>query len=178
MYIYIQLKKYDDAEKLLLIKIREGNADINDFYFTAYALLMKNNFEKAICFTRKALEIDSQNQPTLNLLGYCLIETANFEEAENALFNALEDKQTKPYSLNNLGYLKIITNRLEEGFELIEESLQLDASNGYAYLNRGIYYFKKEQFALAKKDLDKANDLEKDILHLNEWMQKLADKIA
>lgn len=172
--IYINLKRYEEIEKLIIPKIENNIADVNDFYFFGYALIMKKDFEKAIYFAQHALTIEEENEPALNMLGYCLIEIGHLEEAEPHLFKVSGNNgKVKPFALNNLGYIKLMQEDLESGITLIDKSLAIDKTNSYTYRNRGIYYFKKEKFILAKQDFEKAKELEPNTLHLDEWMKKL-----
>jgi len=130
------------------------------------------NYESSISYAKKALKYVDQDQVELQMIyndiGYTYSKMKQFTNAEFYLRKAIELDATEPFQLNNLGFVLACTGKVVEGFKLINESIQLNEFNSYAYKNRAKVYLLNGNIELAKKDLLLAQKLDYKIDYDNE----------
>jgi len=125
----------------------------------------KKEFDKAILFYKKFIEISGLDKKILILLGNAYYETKKFREAENAYKKALTLDPTYPRAHFNLGVLYEQANEPNKAIEAYKKATESDASFAEAYANLGDLYN-------AAKDFDKAVMYYKKALEINGNLQE------
>lgn len=119
-----------------------------------YASMEK--YKEALKDYNWVLEKDPKDAATYIRRGYVYMESAEYENAISDFSNALkEDDYYKPYALNNRGNCKRLQKDFEAALEDINQSLAIDSTNAWAYLNRALVYAdqKKPKTAFAEMTL-------------------------
>jgi tetratricopeptide (TPR) repeat protein len=148
--IYLQDKKYSDAEKVLLRAETKRSDNIGD--------LERLKFQRAAIYEKQR----------------------DFERAESLLKEILKENPNNAVALNYIGYMLADRGaRLEEAVRYVKEALALDPRNG-AYLDSlGWAFFKLNDMENAEKYLLEADQLVKNdptiVDHLGDLYFKTGD---
>lgn len=113
----------------------------------------EKKYKEAKADFEKALQINPTQAYGLNNMSMIMGREANYTQALNFVNKAIEQIPSSAVFKNNKGYFLLMLNQLDEAKAEIESSLRLDDTNGWALRNRGIYYLKTKQTALALADL-------------------------
>lgn len=120
--------------KRILLRSQDTKTQYLAAYYTAEALRGDRQFDKALTYARRAIELAEAldegpaHAASANLVGLLAIRSCEFGEAERAFGAALEHyKGTDGYHQimaaqvrDNLGYVHMCDGRLEEGLRLCE----------------------------------------------------------
>lgn len=151
------LKEMENA----LVQVSEKNQDPDEFKISAELAYRAGEFEKALEFYSKAINLDKNNPDLLMARSVVYIKTKNYEQAVKDLRNALqyvkEDRESKVRY--ELGKAYLIDWKLKEAIEQFDKTLELTPDNGLAYANRGVAHKEIGNLKKSEKDLKKALEL-------------------
>ncbi len=142
-------------------QVSEKNQDPAEFKISAEAAYRAGEFQKAIEFYSKAINLDKNNPDLLMARSEVYIKTKNYEQAVKDLRNALQyvkkDKESKVRY--ELGKAYLINWKLKQAIEQFDKTLELTPDNGLAYANRGVAHKEIGHLKKSEKDLEKALEL-------------------
>ncbi|MFQ6050729.1 MAG: tetratricopeptide repeat protein [Candidatus Hydrothermarchaeota archaeon] len=121
--------KVEDVEK--------KGIDANKLYERGMSFFKLGEYENAIEFFDRALEIDSNFKLALNNKGACLIMLGRFDEAVKCYNQLLELSPDHVLALSNKGFCLTKLGKYEEAIELFDRILEIDPNNYLAWINRG-----------------------------------------
>lgn len=174
---HLQNKNYEDAKRLSEEFALTDKMTSDDFYSMALAYSQLGLHEKAMETYDKSLQMNPENQSSLNNKGYTLNLLNRFEEAIHFFDKAIEIDKGSAYSYNNRGLSKIKIGNDEDGLRDINHSLELDKNNSYAYRNLGIYHLDKGEADQALQLFTKAKELDKSTHMIDELIAEAQRQI-
>ncbi|MGZ5255768.1 MAG: tetratricopeptide repeat protein, partial [Flavitalea sp.] len=177
---YLQDKNYAKVKELSDVFVLTGKMNSDDFSNMAFSYSEIGYNDEALKLYDDSLQLNPDNNYSLNNKGYTLNHIGKFEEAIPLFDKAIELDQNFAYSYNNRGLAKIKLGQTEEGLKDISHSFELEPNNSYGYRNLGIYHFDRNEFDEALRLFTKARELD-DTTHLiddllNETRLKLTEK--
>ena len=126
------------------------------------------NFDKAIQYYKKAMEISPKNSEIPYYIGYLYSEQQKWNEAEAYLKKSLtlnpegEAKNLLPYVLQNFTLAEyndavnlFEANQFESALTKFNEVLKKEVNNAFAYYYRGLIYDEQKKYKLAYADYNK-----------------------
>ena len=127
-----------------------------------------NNFDEAINYYKKAMEISSKNAEIPYYIGYLYSEQQKWKDAESFLKKSIslnpesEAKNLLPYVMQNFAladYNEAVNlfekNQYESALTKFNEVLNKDSNNVFAYYYRGLIYDEQKKYNLAINDYNK-----------------------
>lgn len=138
------------------------NQDPLNYYALSYKAAAHCDLKKyndAAYFYQLLVENYADNSDVYNGLGFCQIYTNELEKAKKNFLRSIKLDPDYAYPYDNLGYVCYLEKDYTEAMRLIEESIQLDLSNSWAYKNRALVYIALGKKAEAKADLLHALEL-------------------
>jgi tetratricopeptide (TPR) repeat protein len=160
---YLQLKSYSKAREPLHFLLTIDPKSIPAFRFIASSYLRQKNYDSAVVYFSKALEIDPVDFISYYDRGISRSYTKDEEGAKNDIEYAMKlDTATKEIGYNNLGYfLKLEKGKYAEAITFFNEAIKLDPVFAYAFSNRGLAKFKLGDPEAALADLKQSLKLDK-----------------
>lgn len=133
----IERKKIENNLSSLQNKIRNNNAEADDYYELGSIYLSKKLFDQAIMQFRYALQIwkseDFEGISNLyNTIGFTYAETEQYELAIYYYKEALKNNTGYTVALNNLGYAYEKKKMLNEAFTAYKEVIEKEPDNEIA----------------------------------------------
>lgn len=130
-----------------------------------YAILaeiasMQDNRREAKEYALKALDIDPQNEVSLQLLSHLMYEEQEYEKAASYLERL---RQKRPFDLQVLYYLAEVYDQIDDEDRLMDvyrRIVQIDPDLVDAHLNLGYLFIKRGAFSEARKHYEKAIELD------------------
>ncbi|RVU02415.1 tetratricopeptide repeat protein [Mucilaginibacter limnophilus] len=156
-------KEFNKAKNHLNVIASHFTLKPTDYATLGYVNSMLQNKQFAIENYELCLKYDPTNVICLNNVGLEYTETNRYKEAEKYLKFAIDIQPDFWSAYAILGYCKILQNQLDEGKALIEKSISMDTMYSYAYKALGLYYIKTGDTLEAKKQLDKAREIDNTI---------------
>lgn len=154
--LYVLTNQNDKAFEFLWDLCHHNQTDIQLLTNLSACAIYTQRFDEAEWALNKILDIDKKNIMGLTNLGLCKSEKQDYKGAIRCYNRSLRI-QLDAYPLNNRGYAYYMLGKYDEALKDINLSLQLDASNSYAYKNRALVYFKLQK-SEACNDLQTAID--------------------
>ena len=102
---YLQLQKFEDSKKIFAEALNINPGCFNCLYGLSYSNYALNQFEVAIEYANKVLEIDRRTVNTLIILGLSYRSTKKYDEAEKILVEAKSLDKNNPDISWNLALL-------------------------------------------------------------------------
>lgn len=102
------------------------------------ALFSKKEFGAALQAYNKALALDRMNFSARLNRGALLVDMQKLNEAKNDFEEIIAEKPNNSFAYNNLASIAIKNKDYKTAVELTSRAIELDASNGPAYYNRGV----------------------------------------
>ncbi|MCC5916022.1 MAG: tetratricopeptide repeat protein [Cryomorphaceae bacterium] len=168
---FLQVKNFKQAKDLSNEFIMFGKMNSDDFSNAGISYSKLGFHDKAVEFYDKSLELNPNNNYSLNNKGFTLNLLNKFEEAIPLFDKAIEVDKTLAYPYNNRGLAKIKMGKVEEGLEDINYSFKLDKNNAYGYRNLGIYHLDKGEYSKALELFRKAKELDSSTHMINELIR-------
>ena len=144
----VKLNKNDEAISYLEQCVAKHPNFIVAYNNLAFRLMEKANYSQAIATNDKALTRIQQLKK--NDKGLTQV-SEKIQVANNDLLI--------PMIYNNRGYAKYKLGNYNDALTDVNYSIQLDATNSYAYRNRALIYIAQNKISLACSDIQKAIDL-------------------
>ena len=138
-------KSSDDAE--ILINIANG-------YF------MLKDMNRAMSFLEEAMSMDAEEPNIYNTLALIEIskEQPNYEIALQHVNQALKLESNNPFFFNNRAFIYLMTDELMKAQEDLRLAIMGAPENAWAYRNRGILLYKREDYAAAIRNFQLSED--------------------
>ncbi|WP_157807349.1 tetratricopeptide repeat protein [Hymenobacter chitinivorans] len=119
-----------------------------------------NELDAAFACYEQALQLDPANSFALNNRGYTHNRAGQYAQAVPDFRRALELNPGFAYAHANLGLALLMLGETDEGLGHVRYSLRLDDQNAYAYRNLGIYHLQRGELEEARRQLDRAWELD------------------
>jgi tetratricopeptide (TPR) repeat protein len=153
--VYLQGKKYSDAEKVLR-KAEEKNLDNPDRERLKFQLASvyerQKDFDRAESVFKELLKENPKNANVLNYIGYMLADRGvRLQEAVQYVKEALELEPNNPAYLDSLGWAFFKLNDLENAEKYLLQAVGMTKNDPTMYDHLGDLYYKTG-------DLQKAAD--------------------
>ena len=126
------------------------------------------DFENAIVYYKKAMEISPKNAEIPYYIGYLYSEQQKWKDAENYLKKSIalnpecEAKNLLPYVMQNFTLTEyndavnlFEKNQFESALTKFNEVLSKESNNAFAYYYRGLIYDEQKKYNLAMNDYKK-----------------------
>jgi len=172
IYISEQLHEFQKVIDLSTEAIEIDETETSVWLTRASARERMQDYELAIKDGLKAISLSRNDEIYLQLayndLGYTYLKKGDYLNAELYLRKAIEVDETEPLQYNNLGLVLALCGKVDEGLKYINHSINIDHLNSYAYKNRAKVYLMKGNKNKARKDLEKAKDMDYHIDYDNE----------
>lgn len=140
--LYVLTNQNDKAfEFLWNLCYNQNQIDIQLLTNLSACSIYTQRLDQAEWALNKILSIDKKNIMGLTNLGLCKSEKQDYKGAIQCYNKSLRI-HIDAYPLNNRGYAYYMLGKYDKALKDINHSLQLDASNSYAYKNRALVYFK------------------------------------
>ena len=139
--LYVLTNQNDKAFEFLWDLCHQNQTDVQLLTNLSACAIYTQRLDQAEWALNKILSVDRKNIMGLTNLGLCKSEKQDYKGAIQCYNKSLRI-QTDAYPLNNRGYAYYKLGKYEKALKDINHSLQLDASNSYAYKNRALVYFK------------------------------------
>lgn len=143
------------------------------------------DFNKAVEFYAKAIELDKNYSTAYNNRGSAYDEINQYESAIKDFTAALEIEPENAVTLNNLGLAYEHSGLIEKAIETYTKSIAIQPRNAITFTNRGSAYSDKGMLDKALEDLNKAVELNPKLAEayahragVHEQMEKLEDAVA
>ncbi len=169
--IYEEAGRLAEAESALRQAIEADSGNARYHFRLGVVLDKQNNKTASIEAMRKVIALDPKNANALNYLGYTYADLGeNLDEAEQLILEAMKVKPDDGYITDSLGWVYYKKGNYHRAMELLKKAAELVPGDpailehiGDTYLKLGdkANALKSYQKALAKKDKDKAELIEK-----------------
>ncbi len=144
---FSQAKSKSDNDAEILINIANG-------YF------MLKDMDRAIQLLEEAKSLDSTEPNIYNTLALIEISkpTPDYSIALENVNQALKLESNNPFFFNNRAFIYLMTEELMKAQEDIRLAIMGAPENAWAYRNRGILLYKREDYAAAIRNFQLAED--------------------
>lgn len=171
----VYLKKYKAADADFQEIFKQKSVGIRTYINAGALYEQMKQYDKAIRYYKKGLEVSPNNPGIMNNIGYTYVVMKEFKKAEEWFTKLLKLVPNMSYAWSNMGYIKIMTQRMAEGKQNLEKAIELMPNNAFAYKYLAIYYIKKKQKDKTCQSLKKANELGYSVMFdnaVNELLKK------
>lgn len=163
----IEEKQFLLAEQLLNNFLSLYPNDRDGLYLLGIVFQKREEFEKAIYYYRKCLEIDSNNSEILNNIGLSLMGMRLFEKAIEIFKIALEISPQDAKLHNNLAILFDYTGQFEQAIKTFFKAVEIETDYIDAYQNLAHTYSNLGEFEKAEYYNEKVLSLQPDSVDAN-----------
>lgn len=165
----IMVQQYDSAlvyvDKLFAI----DSIDMGAVHNSIIIFIEKKEFAKAEQYLKWYTKLAKENITPIYLYVWYYIHTDKYKEAIAMADEMIKVNKHPDGSLySNKAYAHYKLGELDKAEEAINTSIQLDATNSYAYKNRALIYIAQKKFADACEDLRTATELNYQVPYGNE----------
>jgi Tfp pilus assembly protein PilF len=129
----------------------QSRAKRDEFLYAARDYEADKNYDQAMHYYKKALELDRRNYMVMSNISGILINLGLYEEATKYSRDALGIRKDYVPSLVNLGISLVQSGKIAEGRDYLLKARSLDASNRNANLNLALLYEKIADYGQAQK---------------------------
>jgi Tfp pilus assembly protein PilF len=137
----------------------QAREDRDSILYSARSYDAARDYEQALYYYKKALEMDPKNYAVMNNLAGTLIRKGNFEEAIRYARDALVLKKDYAPAIINMGIAHIQLGKVQDGRHYLTAALALDPSNKSALLNLALLFETLKEFADAQRLYEKLAEL-------------------
>lgn len=134
-------------------------AERDEFLYAARNFEATKDYDQALRYYKKALELDRQNYLVMSNVASILIMKASFKEAAGYARAALTVNKDHVPSLVNLGISSIQLGNVEDGNSSLLKALSLEPTNRYALLNLALLCERQNNYDDAKRMYLKLSEL-------------------
>ena len=152
----------EESEKILTLVYDKIKDDTNVIFTLANIYFAKNEYEKAIEFYEKSLQIEPKDHSSLNNVGLAYNNIGRFEKAIECYQKALEIKSDKYISFYNMGNAYRNIGAFEEAIKFYEKTLEIKPDYYEVLNNLGTTYEKLSQHEKAIENYHKALEIKSD----------------
>ena len=146
--------------------------DADDYANAGLIYASLENYEPAIAFYKRSLEMEPNHRYSLNNFGFALNNIEEYDSAILLLDRAIQLDPLFTYAYNNRGFAKIMLGKHEDGLDDINHSFQLDTDNAYSHRNLGVYYLETKKYQKALDSFEKAKQIDGATLQIDQYIEK------
>lgn len=157
-----QRGKYEEA-LLYVEKITEKHRNSELYNEKGCILISLNRHEEGIEALNTAIEIDSRVDSSYNNLSWAYNELGEYEKALKYIDKSLSMDDNSSNEYVNKGNALYGLSRYQEAIKYYELAIEKNPSNSFGYYGRGISYYELGQYKKAIDDINKSNELDKEI---------------
>jgi tetratricopeptide (TPR) repeat protein len=174
--IYERSKKFVEAQSIIDSALKRFPDD-ERVYFIQGALFEKQNkvadAERAF---RKAIELDANNAPALNYLGYMLADrNLKLDEALTLIKKAVDLDRAQGAYLDSLGWVYFRLNDLNSAEQFLKKAVLFVSTDSDVHDHLGELYFKQGRYEDARTEWTKSLQLAEDQEDAQKIRKKLDD---
>ena len=134
-YCYFQIKEYLNAEKDYLKALSLPNKAVDLLYDNLSLLYYEmNNYEKAIEYASKRIELNPKNHVPYIDRGLCYRKLKNYTAAEKDFDKSLELKPDFFRAFGYRAFLFLELSQFNKSFEDASKSIKINPKYGYGYI--------------------------------------------
>lgn len=176
--IHFQFQQYALAEasftEALMRDDTNGEAYINRGTVRFYV----NKPAAARADLEQGLKLNPEEGNAWNTLALVESSQGDHSKALTLINRALEIAPNEAYFINNRGYIYLLLDSLDKGVADIDASLLRDPQNTWAYRNKGIYFYKTENYQEALRLLQQSEALDGQLAEVHLWLGKVYLKLG
>ena len=154
--------KLDEAEKILSVVHKNREKDLEAIGTLGNICYEKKEYQKAIEYYEKALEIKPDKHEALNNMGVAYRNMGNHEKAIESYKKALEIKPDKHEALYNMGNTYDDLGNHEKAIESYKKALEIKPDKDEALNNMGVAYGNMADYKKAIECYEKALEIKPD----------------
>jgi len=136
--VLLRAKKWDEALSTTQEALAKGFSTDDLYIGQALALYELNAYDECMELCKRQWNTPRYSADACNLIGFTLSRINDHKLAIEYFDKALLIQPDYAFALDNKGYSLFRTGAVEAGVHLINESLQIDKGNSYAYRNLAI----------------------------------------
>ena len=160
--LQLQIKgKFKEAQKFYLELIRKNIYSDKLFFFTGTSFLQTNEYDKAIKFLNKSIELNPNISEAYNNKGIALTKIQKFEESVENYNKAIDIKKDFFDAYLNKGISLRNIKNYKESIDCFKTCIKLKPNDPKIYNNLGNSYREIKNYELAIKFYGKALQLDK-----------------
>ncbi len=164
--IYLKKGITDEAIKRFEDALTLSPNDINLMSTLGSLYLKSKDYDRAIDYFNKVLEVDKKYSKSLMGLASIIQQNGNFEEAYNLLSMGYSSNNNSAYLWNNLGLWFFAKEKKIFAATCLKRALYLAPFEWYISFNLGLVYLKNEQYVTAFVHMNTAANLSKNQPHV------------
>ena len=161
-FVLYKLKRYDEAEKLCLDKLKKNKNDISFLNILGLIYFTGKNYLKSEKILKKANTIDKNNTSILNSLGRLYHERRDSKNAEKYFLEAYKLNKTSYEIINNLAGFYREEGKYHKAAIYYKDALNINPNNPSILNNIAKTYFDLDDLELAEEYSHKALNINKD----------------
>lgn len=153
------LQVYEQAYKNELEAAFLNKPFLRNKLLCACRLYDESNYGKALKYLFQLLkeaETERDAVPILLFIALCYTDAGVPDQAIRAYYELLQHDPRHAQAHNNLGHLYLRAGNWEMALQHCNKSIELNPYDYYAYANRANYYFRRQEYANAIADAEKA----------------------
>lgn len=154
---YYYRKDLVNAEKNYLISMSLDPNIIQNYINLSMLYESQQEFEKALIYQKKALEIDDTNELVLNNIALLYSILSQFETAE-FYYNKIDILSNDFFCISKSKFFELKED-YDNAIEIAKKGLELNKNNINIYFSLGNLYFKKENYNLALDYFNKSLEI-------------------
>ena len=149
-----------------IIKSQESEYKFDAFYGRARCYYKLKNYKNAKSDVKKLLKIKRNNKDYNRIKGnsywlYSLIVSKEVSTSKSLKLLKKSSKYIQSSSLfSDMGYDEIYLGKYDDAIINLNNAIQLDSINAWAFSNRALAYLKQNKFDLARIDVNKSFQLD------------------
>jgi len=154
-----------DADQLRLTKAYNKETDIlsaTEWFNKGYNAGVNKEYDKAISFFLRVIELNPDNFNTYYNLGKSYGEQGNFPKAIEFYEKSIELDPDYAWAYNDLGFAYYNQGNITKAIQLYEKSLEIDPDNAFIYINLGKAYEDQDNLTKAIELYEKSIELDPD----------------
>lgn len=157
--IYVLNGEYRKAVDAFLQSDGIQTKDVT-LYCISYCYRSLNEFDRALDYINRALEMDPSDARYLRLKSNILYDCGKSDEALDAVTSYIEKRPDDYYGYYLRAFFEDNTGRFQEAIEDYTTSIVISPDNAYSYLGRGDCYKRIGNAEAARKDYEKVVELD------------------
>ena len=150
-----------------------GNISSDELLKTAKELKNNGQYDKAIEYYKKVLEVDENNLEALFWIGYCLNELGECEEALKYWSRYLELNTNNAYDWFLKGVALYNLGKYEEAIKCSDKALKINPNNAIAWSFKGVILHEQGNYKEAIKCFDKILEINPNFKFAKEKLREL-----
>ncbi len=133
--------------------------DANICHQLGLTCVQQRDFDKAILYFNKAIELDPVNPVVYSNRGAAYSAKGKHDQAIADWTRALEVDPKYGSAYYNRGRTFCVMKQYDKAIPDLDKALEIDPTHARAYYERGIAHYEKSQYDLALSDFNKAQEL-------------------